>query len=212
MLARITGTLEHIEEGKAVVAPEGLGLAWEILLPRFLADELVDQAGRTITLHTRELLDSTTQGSSFTPRILGFASVEDRRFFELFTSVKGVGARKALRAMAAPVSQIARAIVDEDARALQKLPEIGKRLAESIVLELKDKATPWAGASAGASAARLEAKPVASGAAAQAVGALLRLGETEPDAQRLVQRAIDGGADPESADALLAAAFASRPD
>ncbi len=211
MLARITGTLEHIEDGRAVVAPEGLGLAWEILLPRFLAEELVDQAGRTITLHTRELLDSTTQGSSFTPRILGFATLDDRRFFDLFTSVKGVGARKALRAMAAPVPQIARAIVDEDARALQKLPEIGKRTAETIVLELKDKMHPFL-TGGEAPAGGLEAKPIASAAVEQTVSALLRLGETEVDAQRLVQRAIDGGADPESADALLAAAFAARPD
>ncbi len=53
-----------------------------------------------ITLTTFQYLESQGQGSSVIPRLVGFQSTAEREFFELFTTVKGIGNRRALRAMA----------------------------------------------------------------------------------------------------------------
>lgn len=141
MLARITGTLESLEGNRAVIAhPDGV-LAYEVLVPAYLAGSLAARPDpdAPVTLYTIQYLESLNQGASFIPRVIGFASVREREFFELLTSVKGLGNKRALRAMAAAPGAIARAIADRDHRYLQSLPEIGPKLAELIIHELKSK-------------------------------------------------------------------------
>ncbi|MCC6320785.1 MAG: hypothetical protein IT438_05035 [Phycisphaerales bacterium] len=153
MLARISGILESLDKGAALVAV-GEGAAYEVLVPAFLSERLAGKGGGTsavgqvVVLHTLQYMESLNQGSSFVPRLIGFASVREREFFELLTSVKGLGNKRALRAMAMEPGAIARAIHDRDTRALQRLPEIGPKLAELIVHELKGKAGEFAGAAA----------------------------------------------------------------
>lgn len=153
MLVRLTGLLESIDGGAAVIATAD-GLAREVLVPAYLADllsgkaggsDLMGLVGRSVRLHLVEYLEGVNQGTSFTPRLLGFGSPRERDFFELLTSVKGLGNRRALRALAAEPGMIARAITERDTRVLQKLPEIGPKLAETIVHELKSKAEPFIG-------------------------------------------------------------------
>ncbi|MBX3387540.1 MAG: hypothetical protein KF768_13310 [Phycisphaeraceae bacterium] len=154
MLVRLSGLLEQIEGGSAVIATAD-GCAREVLVPAYLAALLSGKAGagvgpeglvgRVVRLHVVEYLESVNQGTSFTPRVLGFGSARERGFFELLTSVKGLGNRRALRALAAEPGMIARAIVERDTRVLQKLPEIGPKLAETIVHELKSKAEVFVG-------------------------------------------------------------------
>ena len=59
-------------------------------------------------------LEGQANGAVFRPRLVGFTSDRDRRFFELLTSVKGIGYRKALRALAMPIATIARAVAEKD--------------------------------------------------------------------------------------------------
>src|SRR5712671_6350629 len=84
-------------------------------------------------------LEGQGQGTSFVPRVLGFATPREREFFELFTTVKGLGNKRALRALAREPVEIAGAIAEKNTRALQELPEIGKRLAETVIAELTGK-------------------------------------------------------------------------
>ena len=215
MLTRVTGVLERLEGQAAVVAPDGVGLAYEVLLPAVLADDLAGAVGERVTLHLVEHLEQQSQGASFVPRRIGFLTLEQRRFFELFTTVKGVGPRKAVRCLTAPFERIARAIVDRDTKFLQTMPEIGKRLAETIALDLHEKAGAFA-LEPPAGAGEVEPKPGAAGAgpladgAAQAVEAMVTLGETRSDAETLVRRALRAEPAPEGADAILAAAFSLR--
>lgn len=213
MLARIHGNLESIDKNTAVVV---LGeMAYEVMLPAFLAERLAASLGAPLTLHTIQLFEAQAQGASFVPRLLGFASIRDRRFFELFTTVKGIGPKKALRAMALPADEIAGAIARRDVRALQALPEIGKRLAETVIAELSGKVEPYlAPEPGGASAAAAGTGPsieIRSDVVRQAEDALVRLGEPRPVAQDLIRRAAGAAPGPLTADALLAAAFALRP-
>jgi Holliday junction DNA helicase RuvA len=224
MLARITGVLERVDRNIVTIAPPAGRdpnapgpLAYDVLVPAFVAEDLDDHLGHAVTLHTVQLFEGAAQGGNLTPRLIGFLTRNDRAFFELFTTVKGVGSRKALRAMTAPPSQIALAIAQQDVAALKKLPEIGQRLAATIVAELAGKAerfvvgdpattsdrTPTAASSA--SETRL-AEP-----AQQAVEALVRLGTPRVEAERKVLKAVehdpDLSRDHATADHILTAAL-----
>ena len=141
MLARVTGQLDSLESNRALIGTPDGTLAYEVLVPAYLAASLAARPDpdAPVTLHTIQYLESLNQGASFIPRIIGFASTREREFFELITSVKGLGNKRALRAMAAPPGAIARAIADRDHRYLQSLPEIGPKLAELIIHDLKSK-------------------------------------------------------------------------
>jgi holliday junction DNA helicase RuvA len=207
MITRISGTLESLEGSTAAIRPEHSGLVYEVLLPAFAADAIAGRLGQMVTLHTLEYFESPNQGATFLPRLVGFPSAADRRFFELFTTVKGIGNRKALRAMAADPSQIAGWIAAHDTRALTDLPEIGKRLAETIVAELAGKVGPHIAPGA----AGMEAKPARAGSlpqsAAEAVAALVALGETRADADERVRRALARENGLTSSEAIVAAAL-----
>jgi len=253
MLTRLRGVLESIEENRATVVPDGMpGLAYEVLLPAYLADSWLGRGGggpagamigRDVTLYTTEYLESQGQGASFVPRCLGFASAAERAFFDLLTSVKGLGAKRGLRVMAVEPGVIARAIAERNGRMLQTLPEIGPKLAETIVHELKSKCDAYiglgisSGARPVAAAVAAEPKPakrstktagsrngenVGIVAAAppvvpirQTVDALVALGESPVDAERMVARAMDrlrgsGDEPPGEVSVLIAAAYAAR--
>lgn len=216
MIRRITGTLVGVVEGREPIVEvelPGSGVVLEALVPRYLADRLgAGPRGGVLTLHTRVSLETTTQGASFQPRLVGFESDHHRRFFELMTGVKGMGTRKALRAMTIEPAAIAAAVAADDTKALEKLPEIGKRLAQTIVAELSGKVDAFLTEGErrdleAASAIREHKRrpPVVE----EAIEALVALGEGRADAERKVDMAL-GGRTPDafaSANELVAAAF-----
>jgi Holliday junction DNA helicase RuvA len=209
MLTRIAGVLESIDGLEAVVRLEG-GLWYSVLLPAYEAERLRERAGKPITLQTIQYLESQGQGSSYIPRLIGFTSHADRRFFELLTTVDGFGNKKALRAMAQPPGLIARAILGADAVWLSKLPEIGKKTAEKVILELKTKVEPFLTADEirGLDAAAVNgSSPAPSSAAEEAIAALVALGESRGDADRMVRAAVLRDRSLTTTDRIIAAAI-----
>ena len=196
MISRIEGVLEDVVEGVAEVRV-GEGLVHELLVPACDAGELLTQQGRRVSFFTLHYLESQGQGSHFVPRLIGFSSREQRAFFELLTTVKGIGNRKALRAMQVSHGRMAEAIAAGDAKFLSTLPEIGKRTAESTIVELKGKLDPFlkdpsatrralekgaVAAAAAVGAAMALAQP--SGPAADAEDVLVALGEQRSQARQ----------------------------
>lgn len=214
MIVRLSGILESLDGNQAVVAPpsgDGPGLAYEVLLPAYLARRLAEQGaiGRPVTFATLQYLEGQGQATSFVPRLLGFASAREREFFELFTTVKGLGNKRALRALAAEPGEIAAAIASRDTRRLKQLPEIGPRLAETIVAELRGKVEAFAvgmPAADGQPGAPLPPTPVAE----EAVSALVSLGETRSDAERKVSRVLQRNPALADTGEILQAALAGR--
>jgi Holliday junction DNA helicase RuvA len=208
MLTRLSAQLESISDDTIPIAtlcttPD---MAIEVLVPTYLAHALEDQINARITLHTRVYLEAQGQGTSFLPRVIGFGSPVERAFFEVFTSVKGVGTKKALRALVEPPSTIAAWIVSKDAKALTKLPEIGKRSAETMIAELSGKIDKFAGDAIIAGLHAAQSTPASStiehsalpSAALEAVAALMALGEQRSAAEQKVQIAmtkVDADAD-----------------
>ncbi len=207
MLTRLTAQLESISDGAIPIATlhTNPDFAIELLIPQYLAHTLESKINDRVTLHTRIYLEAQGQGTSFLPRVIGFGSPVERDFFEVFTSVKGVGTKKALRALVEPPSTIAAFIVSKDAKALTKLPEIGKRSAETMIAELSGKIDKFAGDAIIAGTSATRTAPAATieqssfpPAAAEAIAALMALGEQRSTAEQKVQIAmtkVDADAD-----------------
>jgi holliday junction DNA helicase RuvA len=213
MIAMIEGELDSVSGGSAMVRTDG-GLTYQVLLPGFVAGRLGGCLGQRVKLHTLYYIDSHNQGATLTPRLAGFLEAEDRRFFELFTTCKGIGNRKALRAMSLATGQIAAAIADRDVALLQTLPEIGRRTAETIVATLREKVgefvTVGVGISSGGSGGSGAPGGSRGGAGAlarEALEVLLQLGETRVQASAWIERALQDDPPPGDVQALLAKVY-----
>ena len=184
MIVRLSGTVIEVTEESAVIERDGI--AREVLVPGFAIGELTAVRGLEATLHTMEFIEPSSAGGHLTPRLVGFVHPEDRIFFTRFISVKGIGTRKALKALSEPVRRIATWIEHGDKRSLASLPGIGRRAAEMIVAELKGKLDRFAlgeAAEPAVDTARFTADQ------RDALEVLLALGETRADAERWLERA-----------------------
>jgi len=202
MIARIAGRLEEARGATALI-DAGAGLWYEVLVPACDVERLSRRVGQDVILHTIHYLEGDLSRGAVTPRLVGFLAESDREFFKVFTTVKGIGARKALRALARPVAEIAAAIGSKDAKFLVALPEIGKRSAETIIAELHGKVDAYAGElpAAGAEVTAL------SEPAAEAVAVLVQLGEKRPDAAALVERVVAVAPELDTPEAILQQAY-----
>jgi len=144
VIQKISGKIDSV--GEDSVTLELGGLFYEVMIPSGLAEPLRHQArqGLSVTLYTYHYIESSGTSSNMYPRLVGFTIPADREFFRLFTTVSGIGVRKALRCLTVPVRDIARAIEDKDTSVLKKLPGIGARMAEKIIAELSGKAMRFA--------------------------------------------------------------------
>ena len=200
MISRIAGELLSTSRSSVELACGDM--VHELLVPAIDTQRLATMIGERVTFHTLFYLEGQGQGTSFVPRLIGFASQQDRAFFELFTTVKGLGNRKALRALQLPFADVAGAIASRDTDVLVALPEIGKRTAESIIAELSGKVDQFIEIkSAGLGSS--PTNPIAS----DAVAVLVQLGESRLQARQLVDRALAADPSIDSPDALVAAAF-----
>ena len=203
VIAAIEGELISVG-GQSALIRSG-AMTYEVLIPAADAPALAGVIGSNVNFVTLHYLESQGQGSSFWPRLIGFQSVSDRDFFELLTSVKGIGNRKALRALQRSFADIAAMIEQKDFAALQSLPEIGRKTAETIVVELKDKVARF---TLGAThPARSTGAAKLSGAVADAVVVLMQLGESRVVAERLAERAALVVGKSAAAEAIVAAAL-----
>ena len=178
MITRITGQLEEVSSTSAVVSVGGFW--YEVLIAACDVGKLSSRIGREIVLHTIHTIDGDPARGQVTPRLIGFLAEGDREFFRTFTKVKGIGVRKALRALVRPISEVAAAIENKDAKMLVALPEIGKRTAEQIIAELHGKLGEFAGDYSADSVSQAGEAQKISPAAAEAIAALVQLGKNAP--------------------------------
>jgi len=207
MIVRLTGTVIDVTEETVVVERDGVG--WEVLVPGYAVGELAAVRGREVTLHTLQFLEGSTAGGNMIPRLVGFLYPEDKTFFKRFTSVKGIGARKALRALTEPMRRVAVWIEQADAGSLKKLPGIGARAAEMIVAELKGKLD---GLAVGGEVETDKPAESARFTSAQrdALEVLIALGDPRPEAERWLERAAQLHPDAEQAEDWVKAAYRVR--
>jgi Holliday junction DNA helicase RuvA len=173
MISRLRGTLLEVEGGTALVECAGVG--YDVLVPESVMLQL-PPVGEQVDLRTRQIFreDGVT--------LYGFSEPFQRRLFDLLLSVKGCGPKIGL-ALIGQLGEhgVAGSILAQDARALSRAQGVGPRLAERIILELKDKMSEESlmQKAAGSSSRRMpEIAP-----ADDLVDALLALGYRRPEAE-----------------------------
>lgn len=208
MISAVTGELLDVSDDRIQLAMLGGGIVLEVLVPAADLDRLRSAVGSSLTFHTLLYFEGDSSGGNSEPRLLGFTTPDDKRFFEKFITVKGIGPRKALRALVHPASELADAIESKDPRRLSSLPGIGKRTAEQIIAELSGKVAEFVKLPSRLGGGKVPALHGAARTPAEedAILSLMALGERRPDAEQLLERARSqaaNGADFASTDALV---------
>lgn len=188
MIVRITGILTEVLDDAVVVDRDGIG--YEVLVCGYALGELSACRGQEVTLHTLEYFEGAAAGGNLVPRLVGFLHAEDRAFFKRFITVKGMGVRRAIKALAQSTASIAAAIEAGDTKALVRLPGIGKRAADQIVAELKGKVGEFAVGATGFEEAPSAVMLALAEEQRDALEVMVALGERRADAQRWLERAI----------------------
>ncbi len=185
MITRITGGVVRLEDDAATV--DCPPLEYQVFIAESTRRALQTLVGQSISLHTIYYHDGDPSRGRVTPRLIGFLSEVEREFFDMFCSVDGVGAKKALRAMVRPVKDIAEMIEEQDAKGLSSLPGVGGATADRIIAKLKRKMSKFALLVARASDYEAE---VRRDVVQDAYEALRSLGHSEPDARKLVDSVL----------------------
>lgn len=149
MIAQITGNL--IEVGENSVVLEVDGLAYEIFVPTSVIQSYKKKNSvapaankKNETFFTIQYVEgSSGHGNQFV-RLVGFKRKIEKEFFQLYTSVEGIGYKTALKSLTLPIGKIALAIEKNDLATLKKLPHIGARTAEKMVATLKGRMQKFA--------------------------------------------------------------------
>lgn len=200
MICRLTGRVEVQSEQAARVQIGPIG--YEVLMSAHTLGELARVNGGEMTLTTLQYLEGNPAIGNLTPRLIGFLDDTEREFFHELIRVKGISMRRALRAMAVPVRQIAAAIENGDERTLTTLPEIGKKMAGQMVAELRGRLTKFlSGAAAPAAIREL------SDGQLQALEILVSWGDRRADAQRWIAAAVEADAGMKTAEEIVRAAY-----
>lgn len=145
MIDRLAGTIVLSEPGRVVVDVHGVG--YQVLVPARDSDRLPVGSERVV-LYTHVVYGEDRQ------ELFGFLTVRERDVFRQLLSVAGVGPRTGMAVLSGfGVDQLREAILREDRKSLLRIPGIGGKLADRLLLELRDKAPGWAAEVSGAAPA-----------------------------------------------------------
>ncbi len=189
MIGYLEGHIIHCEADAVLLLAGGVG--YEVLVNPFTMSRVTAGAGNDdmvslyIYYHVSERQPK--------PVLIGFASLEDKAFFQLFISVAAIGPMKAVKALVRPVGEIARAIEQKEVSFLGQLPGIGRRTAEKIIATLNGKTIAFMDVPAGNAPDRAPAAgPDKQQIAIQVAGVLVeQLGHSTASAQRMIQAAFE---------------------
>lgn len=191
MISRLDGTLAGHTLDRIELRTSG-GVTYEVMVPLSVLESL-PSAGAQMALHTALVIreDAWT--------LYGFANADERRLFQRLMGTTGVGPALAMNLLSTLTGErLVRAVREGDLTTLTRVPRVGKKLAERLVLELRDKLEGAAEAAAGSGGAAPSAGP-----GADAVRALVALGYQPADAERAVRVSLDGApADDSTADLI----------
>ena len=170
MIGRISGIL--IEKNPPSITVDVQGLGYEVDVPMSTFSSL-PATGEKVTLHAHLIVREDGH------YLYGFASPEERAAFRQLLKISGIGARTALAVLSGmSVKELAQAVTLQEAGRLTKVPGIGKKTAERLLLELRDR-LPKTLAAGGA---RVGAGDTALDAASDIMNALWALGYNEREA------------------------------
>ena len=180
MIGRLKGILVHKQPPWLLVDVGGVGYELEAPMSTFYD---LPEAGREVTLQVHHAVKEDAVA------LYGFLTEAERRVFRDVQKVTGIGAKIALAILSgASVDEFARLVQSSDVTALTRIPGIGKKTAERIVVELRDRAADFGGGPAALAGGR----GVPMDAAAEAGVALAQLGYKPAEVTRMLKEAAPG--------------------
>ena len=198
MIAYIRGTLAEKAPTRAVI--EAAGVGYELFIPISTYEKLPREGAeaKLLAYHCVREDDEI---------LFGFATTNEREMFAKLTAVSGVGPKIALAILSgASVGELALAIASGDAKRLSSVKGVGKKTAEKICVELKDKVDALTFAQRGGSGGAAAVAPIA----ADAVAALRALGFSDETSAKMVTDILAKHADVDSVEQVIKLALASR--
>ncbi|HTJ29640.1 MAG TPA: Holliday junction branch migration protein RuvA [Acidobacteriaceae bacterium] len=175
MIAHLRGTLIAKQPGQAIVEAAGVGYDVAITIPTYTA---LPPAGGEVRLHIH------TQVREDLIALFGFLERDEKRLFEKLIGVTGVGPKLAITLLSGlATDRVVTAIRGQDHATLTRIPGVGKKLAERLVLELKDKLDDFASAPA--------ATTIQGAAVEDVLSALTNLGYQRLAAEKAIQHAVE---------------------
>jgi holliday junction DNA helicase RuvA len=174
MIAHLRGKLIYKQPGQAIVEAGGVGYDVMISVPTFTA---LPSVGAEAALHIH------TQVGQDQIALFGFLESEEKRLFERLITVSGVGPKLAIKMLSGLQSErVVQAIRTHDHAQLTHIPGVGKKLAERLVVELKDKLDDFA-------VAPVQAL-VQGPAVDDVLSALVNLGYQRPASEKAIEQTI----------------------
>lgn len=178
MFEYIQGTLTESAPHKITIDVNGLGYLVFITISTF---EKLPQIGSKTKIYLSTIYREDSQKS------YGFLNKEERDFFETLIEISGIGPRLAMAILGhMRMEDLYLAVEHSNVKAITQIPGIGKKMAERLVLELKDKYKKWDKQKLSGISASQHPTVVA-----DAISALIHLGYPALDAQKAVQNALD---------------------
>ena len=175
MIAHLRGKLIFKQPGQAILEAAGVGYDVTISVPTFTA---LPSVGQEAALHIH------TQVSEDQIALFGFLDREEKRLFERLITVGGVGPKLAVKMLSGlSAERTVQAIRGQDHAQLTRIPGVGKKLAERLVVELKDKLDDFA-------VAPSVARSVAGAAVDDVLSALVNLGYQHAAAEKAIEQAV----------------------
>jgi Holliday junction DNA helicase RuvA len=174
MIAHLRGRLFSKQPQQAIVEAAGVGYDVAISVSTYTS---LPSEGAEVSLHIH------TQVREDTLALYGFLDRNEKRIFERLITVSGVGPKLAITIQSGlPSDRLVTALRAQDHATLTRIPGVGKKLAERLVVELKDKLEDMAAAAPAMAAAGPAAEDVLS--------ALVNLGYQRPSAQKAIEAAV----------------------
>ena len=191
MIGRIHGVLLEKQAPTLLVDVQGVG--YEVQAPMSTVYQL-PAIGQAVTLHTHLVVREDAQ------LLYGFAELRERALFKTLIKVSGVGPKLALTLLSGmETDDFVRCVHDNDVAALVRLPGVGKKTAERLLVELRDRLKDWQTSST--SGLPLMAAAAGPDYASEAESALIALGYKPREASKAIAKVNDG--DAQSSESLI---------
>ncbi len=183
MIGRLHGILLSKKPPELLLDVHGVG--YELSAPMSTFYQL-PETGASVTLHTHLVVREDAH------LLYGFGSDAERQLFRTLLKVSGVGPKVALAILSGmAVDDFVRCVRNDDAAQLVRVPGIGKKTAERLLIEMRDRVANWEGGNTAEEPGKIAGLPmVKSSAMKDAIEALITLGYSPPEASRMVN-AVD---------------------
>lgn len=176
MISYLSGTLAHIENNSVTIDVGSIG--YEVIVPTTVLEELPD-IGEQIKIHTYLNIKEDEH------TLYGFAHINEKKLFKLLLSVSGIGPKVAITILSSLSSeQFASAIIKNDLYVLNNIPGIGKKSAERMIIELKDKLSAFSQENS----SEKSYIPIDEKIQKETIGALTSLGYNSREANKALQK------------------------